>query len=170
LKEQAKTRVGDIFRKGLSGGQKRRLSIALEIVAKPNILALDEPTSGLDSASAFHIVKKLKSIAVMLNAVIIASLHQPSSEVWENLDRLLLLSKGKVMFEGYINACLPAFEFAGEKCPEHYNPADFLLNLVNSDFNASVDLEKYEKKFIEYRAQNADEPPNDDHMTEEERR
>lgn len=85
----------------------------MEIVAKPNILALDEPTSGLDSASAYHIVKKLKSIAVMLNAVIIASLHQPSSEIWESLDRLLLLSKGKVMYEGYINDCLPAFEYSG---------------------------------------------------------
>jgi ABC-type multidrug transport system ATPase subunit len=100
LTNQKNTPVGDVFRKGCSGGQKRRLSIALELVARPKVLVLDEPTTGLDSASAYHIITKLKSIAVTLKAVIIASLHQPSSEIWESLDRLLLLSKGMVMYEG----------------------------------------------------------------------
>jgi ABC-type multidrug transport system ATPase subunit len=91
-----------------------------------------------------------------MDAVIIMSIHQPSSEIWEMLDRLLLLSKGMVMYEGYTADVLSAFETAGDKCPARYNPADFLISLVNNDFNKEIDLSKYKKSFLEWRDGNAD--------------
>lgn len=87
------TIVGDIFRKGLSGGQRRRLSLAVELVKRPAILLLDEPTSGLDSASAFGVMQRLKAMARAGHAIAL-TIHQPSSELWALFDNVLLLSGG----------------------------------------------------------------------------
>ena len=85
----ASTRVGDIFTKGLSGGQLRRLSLGVELVKKPAVLLLDEPTSGLDSASAYGVVAQLKLLAAAGHTVV-CTIHQPSSEVRALFDRFLL--------------------------------------------------------------------------------
>lgn len=92
-------KVGDVFFKGLSGGQKRRLSIALELISYPDILILDEPTTGLDSFSALKIIEVLKKLTKQ-GICIIATIHQPSSQIWEMLDRMLLLSSGRIIYHG----------------------------------------------------------------------
>jgi hypothetical protein len=72
------------------------------------------------------------------------------------LDRLLLVSKGKMMFEGQVKDVLPCFESFGKVCPAHYNPADYILNEVNSDFSKEIDVNVYEQKYLEFRSQKPD--------------
>lgn len=91
LQDCADRLIGNWHLRGISGGEKKRLSIALEILTKPGLLLLDEPTSGLDSASAFFVIQALKSVASG-GRTVISSIHQPSSEVYALFDDILLLS------------------------------------------------------------------------------
>ena len=99
LQDCADTLVGNWHLRGLSGGEKKRLSIALEILTRPRLLFLDEPTSGLDSALAFFVVLTLRNIA-RDGRTIISSIHQPSSEVFALFDDLFLLSSGETVYFG----------------------------------------------------------------------
>ena len=101
LTEQKGTLVGDLFLKGLSGGQKRRLSIALEALSSPANFFLDEPTSGLDAESALQVMEFLRDYArSAAGRRVVLTIHQPSTFIWERIDNVVLLSKGKLMFEG----------------------------------------------------------------------
>ena len=99
LQECADRLIGNWHLRGISGGEKKRLSIALEILTRPCLLFLDEPTSGLDSASAFFVVQTLRNIAHD-GRTVIASIHQPSSEVFALFDDLFLLSGGQTVYFG----------------------------------------------------------------------
>lgn len=99
LQDCADGLVGNWHLRGLSGGEKKRLSIALEILTKPRLLFLDEPTSGLDSASAFFVIQTLRNIALD-GRTVISSIHQPSSEVFALFDDLFLLSGGQTAYFG----------------------------------------------------------------------
>lgn len=99
LQDCADRLIGNWHLRGLSGGEKKRLSIALEILTRPSLLCLDEPTSGLDSASAFFVVQTLRNIA-RDGRTIISSIHQPSSEVFALFDDLFLLSTGETVYFG----------------------------------------------------------------------
>ncbi|CAI0392504.1 unnamed protein product [Linum tenue] len=122
LQDCADTVIGNWHLRGISGGEKRRVSIALEILMRPRLLFLDEPTSGLDSASAFFVTQTLRGLS-RDGRTVIASIHQPSSEVFELFDRLYLLSGGKTVY------------FAGFPCPALRNPSDHFLRCVNADFD-----------------------------------
>jgi ABC-type multidrug transport system ATPase subunit len=100
LQECADRNVGNWHLRGISGGEKKRLSIALEILTHPRLLFLDEPTSGLDSAAAFSVVQTLRQLAVDGGRTIISSVHQPSSEVFALFDDLCLLSSGECVYFG----------------------------------------------------------------------
>lgn len=91
--------IGNWHLRGISGGEKKRLSIALEILTRPRLLFLDEPTSGLDSASAFFVIQTLRNVA-RDGRTIISSIHQPSSEVFDLFDDLFLLSGGETIYFG----------------------------------------------------------------------
>ena len=99
LQDCADGLVGNWHLRGLSGGEKKRLSIALEILTRPRLLFLDEPTSGLDSASAFFVIQTLRNIA-RDGRTVISSIHQPSSEVFALFDDLFLLSGGQTSYFG----------------------------------------------------------------------
>lgn len=86
--------------KGISGGEKKRLCIAVEMIADPKVLILDEPTSGLDSHKVKSVIKVLKKLATEKNKTVIFTLHQPSFLIYNELDRLLLLNKGQSIFQG----------------------------------------------------------------------
>lgn len=86
--------------KGISGGEKKRTSIGLELIANPPVLILDEPTSGLDSFTAFIIVDILKRIANKYKRTIILTIHQPSHDIFELLDKLILLDNGMTVYQG----------------------------------------------------------------------
>ncbi|XP_024540485.1 ABC transporter G family member 11 [Selaginella moellendorffii] len=128
------TVVGGWFSPGLSGGEKRRVSIALEILTQPSLLFMDEPTSGLDSASAFYVIKTIKNLATSKRTVIM-SIHQPSSEVFEQFDNLCLLSQGALVYFGDAMEASTFFESAGFPCPLRRNPSDHYLRVINSDFD-----------------------------------
>lgn len=134
LQDCADTVVGNWHLRGISGGEKRRVSIGLEILMRPRLLFLDEPTSGLDSASAFFVTQTLRGLS-RSGRTVIASIHQPSSEVFELFDRLYLLSGGKTVYFGQASEAYEFFEQAGFPCPALRNPSDHFLRCINSDFD-----------------------------------
>ncbi|XP_038701081.1 ABC transporter G family member 15-like [Tripterygium wilfordii] len=135
LQECADTVIGNWHLRGISGGEKKRLSIALEIITKPRLLFLDEPTSGLDSASAFFVTQTLRNIA-RDGRTVISSIHQPSSEVFALFDDLCLLSGGELVYFGEAKIAVEFFAEAGFPCPRKRNPSDHFLRCINSDFDA----------------------------------
>ncbi|KAF6153442.1 hypothetical protein GIB67_003632 [Kingdonia uniflora] len=134
LQDCADTVIGNWHLRGVSGGEKRRVSIALEILMRPRLLFLDEPTSGLDSASAFFVTQTLRGLS-RDGRTVIASIHQPSSEVFELFDRLFLLSGGKTIYFGKASEAYEFFGHAGFPCPSMRNPSDHFLRCINSDFD-----------------------------------
>jgi ABC-type multidrug transport system ATPase subunit len=134
LMECRNTPVGNWHLRGLSGGERRRLSIALEILTRPRLLFLDEPTSGLDSAAAFFVVSTLRNLA-RDGRTVIASIHQPSSEVFELFDNLTLLSGGRLVYFGEAKAAREHFAASGFPCPALRSPSDHFLRAINADFD-----------------------------------
>ncbi|KAL7169993.1 hypothetical protein ACSBR2_034946 [Camellia fascicularis] len=129
LRNAAKTVIGDEGHRGVSGGERRRVSIGTDIIHDPIVLFLDEPTSGLDSTSAFMVVKVLQRIA-QSGSIVILSIHQPSYRILNLLDSLIFLSRGQTVFSG-APASLPAFfsEF-GHPIPENENRSEFALDFI----------------------------------------
>ncbi|CAA6655701.1 unnamed protein product [Spirodela intermedia] len=134
LQDCADTVIGNWHLRGISGGEKRRVSIAIEILMRPRLLFLDEPTSGLDSASAFFVTQTLRGLS-RDGRTVIASIHQPSSEVFELFDRLYLLSGGKAVYFGKTSDACEFFAQTGFPCPALRNPSDHYLRCINSDFD-----------------------------------
>uniref|UniRef100_A0A7S2Y9R9 ABC transporter domain-containing protein n=1 Tax=Entomoneis paludosa TaxID=265537 RepID=A0A7S2Y9R9_9STRA len=152
LFDQADTIVGDLFLKGLSGGQKRRLSVALEALTEPQNLFLDEPTSGLDAESAFQVMNFLKDYArASAGRRVILTIHQPSSFIWGLIDQVILLSKGKLMYDGPRVAMEGFFQSAGYPTPEGWNPADHYVTVVNDEFrNHDLKVDEWADEFQKY--------------------
>ncbi|KAJ5845836.1 hypothetical protein N7534_009505 [Penicillium rubens] len=142
IQNQANTLVGTPIRKGISGGQKRRVSVAGQLITNPKILFLDEPTSGLDSTASFEVMSYAKELARANNLLIIASIHQPSTTTFNLFDKLLLLSAGKTCYFGAISAVDSYFSGIGYPIPAQTNPAEFILDTVSSDFASSKEEDR----------------------------
>ncbi|KAA8493198.1 ABC transporter G family member 12 [Porphyridium purpureum] len=136
LIEQAEVRTGGLLFKGLSGGQRRRLSVGEALISVPQILFLDEPTSGLDASSAFYLMKFLKSVAHRNNLCVVATIHQPSEEIFDFADQLMLLSAGQVAYCGPSHDVKQHMESSavGLTMPVDMSLAEWLLFIINSDF------------------------------------
>jgi ABC-type multidrug transport system ATPase subunit/ABC-type multidrug transport system permease subunit len=132
LKDCANTRIGNSSHKGCSGGEKRRVSIGVQMLANPSVLFLDEPTTGLDATSAHQLIRTLKELA-QRGRTIIMTIHQPRSEIWSLVDNLILLSKGNTIYSGTADASYQYFEQLGYKRPDFVNPAEFLVDLAAID-------------------------------------
>ncbi|KAF0707740.1 hypothetical protein As57867_006531, partial [Aphanomyces stellatus] len=126
------TIVGDIFRKGLSGGQKRRLSIAIELLSHPTILLLDEPTSGLDSASTHAVITYIAKLAKQ-NRTIVCTIHQPSSMVYHMFDNVMILAQGHTAYFGSPHDSLAHFASLGHPCPQFTNPGEYFFVVIHPD-------------------------------------
>jgi ABC-type multidrug transport system ATPase subunit len=148
IQDQANTLVGTPIRKGISGGQKRRLSVASQLIADPRILFLDEPTSGLDSAASFEVMNYIKRIAVQHRLVVVASIHQPSTATFALFDQLMLLSGGKTCYFGPKAGVQAYFDNISHPVPPYTNPAEFLLELVNVDFAKDKELSRSRLAFV----------------------
>jgi len=142
LKEAADVSVGNWYLKGISGGQRRRLSIGCELLISPKLLFLDEPTSGLDAASAYFVMKGIRALAER-GRTVITVIHQPSSEVFDLFDKLCLLSTGRLVYFGDAVRAIDLFRDAGLPCPERVNPADHFLHCTNRDFDL-IETEVFE--------------------------
>lgn len=116
----------------LSGGELRRLSIALELVANPTIFFLDEPTSGLDEVTAAQCVRLLKNLAKQ-NKTVVCTIHQPSATTFALFDHVFVLARGQCVFQGGPNMLVPFLSRLSLKCPTHYNPSDYIIELCDSD-------------------------------------
>ncbi|CAM0957941.1 unnamed protein product [Alopecurus aequalis] len=129
LSRAADTVIGDEGHRGVSGGERRRVSIGTDIIHDPILLFLDEPTSGLDSASAFMVVQVLRTIA-RSGSVVVMTIHQPSSRILGILGRLLLLSRGRTVYAGTPAGLKPFFSEFGTPIPDNENPAEFALDTI----------------------------------------
>ncbi|XP_014515135.2 ABC transporter G family member 11 isoform X2 [Vigna radiata var. radiata] len=142
LQNAINTRIGGWGVKGISGGQKRRVSICIEILTRPKLLFLDEPTSGLDSAASYYVIKRIASLAQNdhTKRTVIASIHQPSTEVFQLFNNLCLLSSGKTVYFGPASAATQFFASYGYPCPTLMNPSDHLLKTINKDFDQDIEV------------------------------
>ncbi|OQD76189.1 hypothetical protein PENDEC_c005G06482 [Penicillium decumbens] len=132
LKECADTRIGTTAHKGCSGGEKRRTSIGVQLLANPSVLFCDEPTTGLDATSAFQIIRTLKRLARDGRTVIV-SIHAPRSEIWSLFDNVILLARGSPLYSGTVSESMAHFEQCGHVLPPFVNPAEFLIDLAAID-------------------------------------
>ncbi|TXG53959.1 hypothetical protein EZV62_019215 [Acer yangbiense] len=143
LQEAMNTRIGGWGCKGLSGGQKRRVTICIEILTRPKLLFLDEPTSGLDSAASYYVMSRIARLGQTDNGIIgttvIASIHQPSSEVFQLFHNLCLLASGKTVYFGPTSAANQFFASNGFPCPTLQNPSDHFLKTINKDFEKDIE-------------------------------
>ncbi|XP_068089113.1 ATP-binding cassette sub-family G member 8 isoform X3 [Hyperolius riggenbachi] len=132
LRQCANTKVGNEYTRGVSGGERRRVSIAVQLLWNPGILILDEPTSGLDSFTAHNLVITLSRLA-RGNRLVLLSLHQPRSDIFQLFDLVLLLSSGSTIYSGTAKDMVQYFTSIGHPCPRYSNPADFYVDLTNID-------------------------------------
>lgn len=139
LQDQSNTLIGTPIRKGVSGGQKRRVSVAASLITSPSILFLDEPTSGLDSAASYEVINFVREIARKHKILVIASIHQPSTTTFSLFDSLLLLSLGKTAYSGPVEGIQTYFSSIGFEMPLFMNPAEYVIQLVNTDFSRDRD-------------------------------
>ncbi|GAX74296.1 hypothetical protein CEUSTIGMA_g1745.t1 [Chlamydomonas eustigma] len=129
------TRVGSKKARGLSGGEKKRLSIGCELIGSPSLLFMDEPTTGLDAFAAQKVVCTLKDLAASGHTVL-ASIHQPRSSIFTLFDDLVLLSEGELLYCGEACEAAQYFSSLGRTCPAGYSPADFLADLIAVDYSS----------------------------------
>ncbi|XP_043991530.1 ATP-binding cassette sub-family G member 8 [Gambusia affinis] len=132
LRQCAHTRVGNSYVRGVSGGERRRVSIAVQLLWNPGILILDEPTSGLDSFTAHNLVITLSRLAKG-NRLILLSVHQPRSDIFQLFDLIVLLSSGSAVYFGAARNMVPYFTALGHPCPRYCNPSDFYVDLISID-------------------------------------
>ncbi|KCV73165.1 hypothetical protein H696_00708 [Fonticula alba] len=138
LRNVADSRVGGsgieaISVRGLSGGERRRVSIGVQLVGDPAVLFLDEPTTGLDSFTANTIVATLRALAQRHQKTIIFTVHQPRSDIFALLDKVLLMSQGRAVFFGHRAGLIDHFTRAGFPCGLYENPLDFYIDTIAVD-------------------------------------
>ncbi|XP_060780652.1 ATP-binding cassette sub-family G member 8 [Neoarius graeffei] len=136
LRQCANTRVGNNYVRGVSGGERRRVSIAVQLLWNPGILILDEPTSGLDSFTAHNLVIMLSRLA-QGNRLVLLSVHQPRSDIFQIFDLVVLLSSGSAVYCGPAKEMVPYFTSLGLPCPRYCNPSDFYVDLISIDRRSS---------------------------------
>ncbi|VVA99490.1 unnamed protein product [Arabis nemorensis] len=129
------TMIGGAFVRGVSGGERKRVSIGNEIITNPSLLFLDEPTSGLDSTTALRTIQMLHDIARFAGKTVITTIHQPSSRLFHGFDKLILLGRGNLLYFGKSSEALEYFSSIGCSPLIAMNPAEFLLDLANSNIN-----------------------------------
>ena len=130
LRKIAHSRIGNPLKRGISGGERRRLNIGIEMVTSPSLLFLDEPTSGLDARNALRVMRAILRLCRVTGRTVVCTIHQPRSNVYAMFDRLLLLDRGHTVYFGPAATAMDYFAKLGFPCPQFANPADYLLDLL----------------------------------------
>ncbi|XP_076358028.1 uncharacterized protein LOC143250836 isoform X1 [Tachypleus tridentatus] len=149
LRQCLNTRIGDEMKRGLSGCEKKRTSIACELLRNPSTMLLDEPTSGVDSGAALSLMSILKNYARKEHKTFVVTFYQPSSQIFHMFDRLLLLTDGQVAFFGPTRGIFEFFCHVGLHMNPHYNPADFIIEQVKKSPEIRKKLIKAAPNFSE---------------------
>jgi len=126
----------------LSGGERRRLSIAIELIAQPSVMILDEPTSGLDSYNAMILLECLQNVAGNHGTTILLSLHHPNLPMFKMIDHVILLYDGRCMVRSAVKSIPDVYKGHNLPVPEEVNPADWMLEI-----SQTYDVEELEDKF-----------------------
>ena len=137
LSHAENTRIGASGSRGVSGGEKRRVSVGMELVNNPTILFLDEPTSGLDSYNASVLVNCLHQLAWKTGTAVITSIHQPRTNIFNKFDRLLVLHHGESVYCGPVTSLSPYLANIGSPVPSDYNPADYIIDTLFDENNVT---------------------------------
>lgn len=142
----ADSNVGDAKVRGISGGEKKRLSLACELIASPSVIFADEPTTGLDAFQAEKVMETLRLLAQDGHTVI-CSIHQPRSSVYGKFDDIVLLTEGTLVYAGPArDDPLAYFSRFGYHCPDHVNPAEFLADLISIDYSSADSVYSSQKR------------------------
>lgn len=142
----ADSRIGDAKVRGISGGEKKRLSLACELIASPSVVFADEPTTGLDAFQAERVMETLRQLAQDGHTVI-CSIHQPRGSVYAKFDDIALLAEGSLVYAGPAHdEVLAYFSKFGYICPDHVNPAEFLADLISIDYSSSESVYASQKR------------------------
>lgn len=167
LEKCADSLCGSKLLRGISGGEKRRTSIAVEIVSQPKLLFLDEPTSGLDSYSAYTCVKTLKSLSEQ-GQTIGMTLHQPSSEIFHLCDKVIFLVDTHILYSGPVNRLAEHFAACGYVNPPDYNVCDYVVFLMQTESPAQLNALR-EKLLARTSEPSGEASPNTLEMTQRSR-
>lgn len=154
-------RFGGIFQKGrsLTRGEKKRLSIAVELITNPSLVFLDEPTTSMDAFTAERIVKILHKLKHK-GRTIIATIHQPNTHIYNSFDQLMIMSLGRVIYHNEAKDAVRYFSSIGYACPVNKNPADYFMSLLSSDTYSQIGhTDKTYADFIQDLAQKYIEGP-----------
>ncbi|XP_061439038.1 broad substrate specificity ATP-binding cassette transporter ABCG2-like isoform X2 [Rhineura floridana] len=135
LTKVADSKVGTQFIRGISGGERKRTNIGMELITDPAVLFLDEPTTGLDASTANAVLLLLKRMARQ-GKTIIFSIHQPRYSIFKLFDKLTLLAAGRMLYHGPAQNALEYFKSIGYECEPYNNPTDFFLDVINGDSTA----------------------------------
>lgn len=125
--------IGDPLKRGISGGERKRVAVAMELLTRPRLLFLDEPTSGLDSVTAASLCELLRDLAHSGACTVITTIHQPQSKIFRMFDDLLLLKSGRIVYYGPADQIMEFFSEAGFPCPPMTNPADHMLDVITAN-------------------------------------
>uniref|UniRef100_A0A8C4Z8P5 ABC transporter domain-containing protein n=1 Tax=Gadus morhua TaxID=8049 RepID=A0A8C4Z8P5_GADMO len=139
LTECANTKIGTDFIRGVSGGERKRCSIGMELITAPSLLFLDEPTTGLDAYTANCIISLLHKLS-RNGKTVIFSIHQPRYSIFEQFDQLTLMHKGDVVYAGKADKALEYFSLLGYQIKAFNNPADFFLDIINGEAESTLEL------------------------------
>ncbi|CAH2991377.1 unnamed protein product [Chilo suppressalis] len=123
----------------LSGGQKKRLSIAVELIDNPPVVFLDEPTTGLDSSTSVQCIEMLKKLA-RGGRTIVCTIHQPTASVYSMFDQVYILAEGLCIYHGSSANTVPYLASIGLQCPKYHNPADYILEIANGEYGKFNDV------------------------------
>ena len=134
----SQTRIGGPLVKGVSGGERKRTSIGVELITDPSLIFLDEPTTGLDSFTATSVMEILGDLARKENRTVISTIHQPNSDIFEMFDQLMLLARGKIIYFNKAELAVNYFGGIGFQCPELSNPADYFMTMMSIE---SIELD-----------------------------
>ncbi|TYH31477.1 hypothetical protein ES288_A01G176500v1 [Gossypium darwinii] len=138
--------IGDAKVRGISGGEKKRLSLGCELIASPSVIFADEPTTGLDAFQAEKVMETLRLLAQDGHTVI-CSIHQPRGSVYGKFDDIVLLTEGTLVYAGPArDQPLEYFSRFGYQCPDHANPAEFLADLISIDYSSADSVYSSKKR------------------------
>jgi ABC-type multidrug transport system ATPase subunit len=139
IMHRADSLIGGGEIKGLSGGEKRRVSIGQELVCTTSpLICLDEPTTGLDSFTALNVMTCINDLSKKNNVIVLATIHQPNSNISALFDDLMLMSHGDCVYFGRFNDAVDRFSKVGLTCPIYNNPCDFFITIIDNDTNSQL--------------------------------